>query len=412
MWAYSDNDVIVEFEGESYTLLSKDQKYESEEARKWCLKYWNWHRKSFGTETTEKEVRDKFRFRCFQCQQPVSTVIIPKSDLDHNGNPISFKRTPHFKCSANNCYGSGTDGRATEEYNVITDKSVLPVTELRFPPEEDESKGASTPSVKASKNQGVQKKNRHERKTSTSIAPLCEQFYTYFLNNELTKKFVSVPFISQEAELSYSYLFVNMDTHENSNKRRTGIFYGSPRYWLTCLDAYLILLQSSPDKTPLFIKTKKCESALHAIQGASRGKLLFVLGDISIQKEYSLVDSNSSFWCHALRLPANDNNFRINQLEEKTIALNSENKNVERVIRDLIDKLTKPDVPIDTTTDDSTLNVENSTERQSSNSARLKTVKKSSEQKEPNVRPSKLTVKKPKRSWRNVVDKIKRWFSF
>lgn len=409
MWAYSNQDVEVEFEGKTYSLLTKDEKYESEEARKWCLKYWNWHRKSFGTETTEQQVRDKFRFRCFQCQQPVSTVIIPKSDLDDNGKPVVFKRTPHFKCSVNNCYGGGKVVPVTDEFNVITDKSVLPVTELRYPPEEDTVKPQTPPKLKPTRDSGPQKKSRQEKKTSTSIAPLCEQFYSYLSRNELTKKFISIPFISKEAELSYNYLFVDMNAPEKSVGQKMGIYYGSPRFWAVCADAYLIVLHSSVNRLPLFIKLKKCESSLHAIEGASNGKLLFVLGDISVHEEYSLISSNSSFWSHALKLPVTDNYFKINNLVDKSDVIKSEDIDANHIIRRIISmfELTKESVKeksLQTISEPAEDNIENDDNLGAGIVAH---------DTERNVSTNQVTKKissKPK--WKNAFEKLKYFFGF
>jgi hypothetical protein len=340
MWAYADTDVVVEFNGKEYRLLTKDQHYESEDARKYCLKYWNWHRKKFGVETTEKEVREKFQFRCFQCQNHVSAAIIPKSDIDTNGKKITYKRTPYYKCIENNCYGGGRAAPALEEFNVITDKAVIPVTELRPPPQHTET----FPSVKI-KTDGLgqtTKKNRTEIKTSTSIAPICEQFYNYYINGTLTEKFISVPFISKDMKLSYSYLFIDMSLPEKNKTQKIGIYYGSPHFWVACSDGYLVVFKNTDVHKTLLIKMKKSPSSLNAIVGAAEGRLLFVLGHLSRIDGIPVVTSDSDFWCHSMALPKTDTCFLPNKLVEKSDVVKSEHLTADVVIQRLIEALKKP----------------------------------------------------------------------
>jgi len=324
MWAYADRTVKVEFEGKEYELLSKDMVYESEEARKWCLKYWNWHRKNYSKETTEKIVRDLFTFRCFQCQKPVSAAIIPKSDRDENGEHIAFKRTPHFKCSENNCYGGGKSATVTEEFNVITDKTEVPVTKLRLPPTEEKASRQPIAKSEKTKSSELKKKNRKEKKTSTSIAPICEQFYNYYINDQLSNKFISIPFISDETDLSYSYLFVDLRNPENNSGQKIGIYFGSPDYWIECKDCYIVMLKNTTNGIALFVRLTKSDSSLNVIKGVEKGSLFFVLGRLSKLQRHSVITSDSDFWCHALKLPNNDTYFSTQELSNKSKQFKSE----------------------------------------------------------------------------------------
>ncbi|KGJ95869.1 hypothetical protein [Colwellia psychrerythraea] len=403
MWAYADNTVKVEFDGTEYELLTKDETYESEEARKWCLKYWNWHRKNYGKETTEKIVRDLFIFRCFQCQKPVSAAIIPKSDRNENGESVTFKRTSHFKCSVNNCYGGGKAAAATEEFNVITDKTEIPVTELRFPPAKEKETRQSMPKSEKSKNTKLNKKNRKEKKTSTSIAPICEQFYNYCINDLLRNKFISIPFISDEIDLSYNYLFVDLRNPDKNSGQKTGIYFGSPDYWIECKDCYVVILKNTANGIALFIRLTKSDSALNVIKGVEKGGLFFVLGKLSKLQGHTIITSDSDFWCHALKLPNNDTYFSTQGLTNTSEKLKSESQLGDDILKRLINLINKP-------------KDEAQTSESIDNEEPPKAVNIKKESQSTTNTPSEVLIIsksiKPLSKWQKLGFSIRRWFDF
>ncbi|MFT7009804.1 MAG: hypothetical protein ACJAXJ_004358 [Colwellia sp.] len=405
MWAYADNTVVVELDGTKYTLLTKDNTYESDKARYWCLKYWNWHRKKTGGETTEKIVRDLFVFRCFQCQKPVVTAIIPKSDRDESGTPIEFKRTPHFKCPENNCYGGGKAAPATEEFNVITNKAEIPVTVLVMPPnDENEITQRVHQSPKTStKNIKGLKKNRSENRTSTSIAPICEQFYGYAIDKQLTGKFVSVPYISDEAALSYSYLFVEFQNPVKNKGQTKGIYYGVPDYWIECADSYVIIYKSANNGQVVFIKLEKSQSALKTIRGIEKTGVLFVLGQLSKQQGHYIISSDSEFWCYALRLPAGDTIFAHKEFVEKSQLFRSQNNSGNKAIELTIDIINTPkSIPKAPVTD-----LETPTK------SKVATIEKTTNIQKPHKQRNETKISvKPKNKWSKMTDRLKNWLGF